>query len=108
MKKAPPVFALTLIQILQVLLDLAWWIIFIHFVLSLLITFNVINMSNNFVRSLWYGLEKMTDPIYNPIRRVLPSTGGIDFSPMVALLIIAILDIILRNVAISIMSGPAI
>ena len=100
-------FALTIIQILQVLLDLAWWIIFIQFVLSLLIAFNVINMSNNFVRSLWYGLERMTDPIYRPIRRVLPNTGGIDFSPMVALVAIAILDIILRNIAVSIVSGGA-
>jgi len=100
-------FALTIIQILQVLLDLAWWIIFIQFVLSLLISFNVVNMSNNFVRSLWFGLEKMTDPIYRPIRRILPSTGGIDFSPMVALIAIAILDIILRNVATSIVIGGA-
>ncbi|MDQ2893664.1 MAG: YggT family protein [Pseudomonadota bacterium] len=99
-------FALTIIQILQVLLDLAWWIIFIQFVLSLLITFNVVNMTNSFVRSIWYGLEKMTDPIYRPIRRILPNTGGIDFSPMVALIAIAILDIVLRNVAISIVSGP--
>lgn len=101
-------FALTIIQILQVLLDLAWWIIFIQFVLSLLITFNVVNMSNNFVRSLWYGLEKMTDPMYRPIRRILPNAGGIDFSPMVALVIIAILDIILRNIATSIVLGPAV
>ena len=100
-------FALTIIQILQVLLDLAWWIIFVQFILSLLITFNVVNMSNNFVRSLWYGLEKMTDPIYRPIRRILPNTGGIDFSPMIALIAIAILDIVLRNVAISIVSGGA-
>ena len=100
--------ALTIIQILQVLLDLAWWIIFIQFVLSLLISFNVVNMSNSFVRSLWYGLEKMTDPIYRPIRRILPNTGGIDFSPMVALIAIAILDIILRNAAISIVGGAAI
>ncbi|TPG15657.1 YggT family protein [Sphingomonas oligophenolica] len=101
-------FALTIIQILQVLLDLAWWIIFIQFVLSLLITFNVVNMTNSFVRSIWYGLEKMTDPIYRPIRRVLPNTGGIDFSPMVALIVITILDIILRNIAISIVTGPVV
>ena len=100
-------FVLTIIQILQVLLDLAWWIIFIQFVLSLLITFNVINMSNQFVRSLWYGLEKMTDPIYRPIRRILPNTGGIDFSPMVALVLIAILNIVLNNIAVSVVSHGA-
>ncbi len=100
--------ALTIIQILQVLLDVVWWIIFVQFVLSLLMTFNVINMSNQFVRSLYSGLERLTEPMYRPLRRILPNMGGIDFSPMVVLITIAILDIILRNVAIGIMTGGAV
>ena len=103
-----PVIALTIIQILQVLLDVVWWIIFVQFVLSLLMTFNVINMSNQFVRSLYSGLERLTEPMYRPLRRILPNMGGIDFSPMVVLITIAILDIILRNVAIGIMTGGAV
>ena len=101
-------FALTIIQILQVLLDVVWWIIFVQFILSLLIVFNVINTSNNFVRSLNYGLDRVTEPMYRPIRRVLPNAGGIDFSPMVVLVLIAIGDIILRNLAISIVSNAAV
>ena len=93
--------ALTLVQILQVLLHVAWWIIFVQFVLSLLIVFNVVNMASPLVRSLYQGLERLTEPMYRPIRRVLPNTGGIDFSPMVVLILISILDIILRNIAIS-------
>ncbi|HVF92798.1 MAG TPA: YggT family protein [Sphingomonas sp.] len=100
--------ALTIIQILQVLLDVVWWIIFVQFVLSLLMTFNVINMSNQFVRSLYSGLERLTEPMYRPLRRVLPNMGGIDFSPMVVLITIAILDIILRNIAVSIVTGGAV
>ena len=99
--------ALTIIQILQVLLDVVWWIIFVQFVLSLLMVFNVINMSNQFVRSLYTGLERLTEPMYRPLRRVLPNMGGIDFSPMVVLILISILDIILRNVAIGILTGGA-
>lgn len=96
---------LTIIQILQVLLDLVWWIIFVQFILSLLIVFNVINTGSPFVRSLHDGLDRLTEPMYRPIRRMLPATGGIDFAPMIVLVLIAILDIVLRNVAISTMAG---
>jgi YggT family protein len=102
------VIALTIIQILQVLLDVGWWIIFVQFILSLLITFNVINTSNQFVRALYDGLERLTESMYRPLRRVLPSAGGLDLSPMVVLIIIAILDIVLRNLAISIVTGGAV
>ncbi|WP_203308954.1 MULTISPECIES: YggT family protein [Sphingomonas] len=101
-------FALTLIQILQVLLDVVWWIIFVQFILSLLIAFNVINTSNNFIRSLYQGLDRLTEPMYRPIRRLLPNTGGIDFSPMVVLILIAIGDIILRNLAIGVVSSATV
>ena len=96
---------LTIIQILQVILDVVWWIIFVQFVLSLLISFNVINTQSPFVRSLWDGLERLTEPLYRPIRRVLPAMGGLDLSPMVVLVILAILNIVLRNVEISAMTG---
>lgn len=96
---------LTIIQILQVLLDVVWWIIFVQFILSLLITFNVVNTHSGFVRSLYEGLERLTEPMYRPIRRVLPNMQGLDLSPMVVLVTIAILDIILRNIAISVATG---
>ena len=96
---------LTIIQILQVLIDIARWIIVIQFVLSLLIAFNVINTYNEFVRSLDTGLTRLTDPIYRPIRRILPDFGTIDFSPLVVLILLSILDLILRNLAASIITG---
>ena len=87
---------------------MVWWIIFVQFVLSLLIVFNVVNMTNGFVRSLAGGLERLTEPMYRPMRRVLPNMNGIDFSPMVVLILISILGIILRNIAISIVTGGAV
>ncbi|KQT35112.1 osmotic-shock protein [Sphingomonas sp. Leaf412] len=99
--------ALTIIQILQVILNVVWWVIVIQFVLSLLIVFNVINTGSPFVRSLHDGLDKLTDPLYRPIRRVLPNTGGMDFAPAVVLVLMAILNIILNNVGASILSGGA-
>jgi len=64
----------------------------VQFVLSILIAFNVINTYNDFVASLWNGLKTLTDPVYRPIRRILPDTGGIDFSPMVVIILIMIVD----------------
>lgn len=97
--------SLTIIQILQVLLNVVWWIIIVQFVLSLLIVFNVINTGSPFVRSLHDGLDRLTEPMYRPIRRVLPNTGGIDFAPMIVLVLLAIANIILNNVAVSVVSS---
>lgn len=96
---------LTLVQILQVLLNVVWWVIVIQFVLSLLVAFNVVNMQSNFVRSLYQGLDRLTEPLYRPLRRILPQAGGIDFAPAVVLIAIAILTIILNNVEASVMMG---
>lgn len=100
---------LTIIQILQVLLNVLWWVIIIQFVLSMLIVFNVINTSSPFIRSLHDGLDRLTEPLYRPIRRLLPNTGGIDFAPMIVLVAMAILNIILNNVGAAMLSsGSAI
>jgi YggT family protein len=89
---------LALIQVLMLLLDVVWWVIVIQFVLSLLLVFNVINTQNDFIRNLYAALEKMTEPLYRPIRRVLPDFGGIDFSPMVVVIVLMILDRLLAGV----------
>ncbi len=78
-------------QTLIILLDVLWWIIIIQAVLSWLIAFNIINTSSDFVRTVLTALDRMTAPIYNPIRRILPDLGALDLSPMVVLLAILIL-----------------
>ncbi len=80
-----------LFQILYILLNVFWWIIVIQAVLSWLIAFNVINTHNDFVRSVWQALDKMTEPMYRPIRKIMPDFGALDLSPMVVLLILYIL-----------------
>jgi YggT family protein len=98
---------LALIQVLMLLLDVVWWVILIQFVLSLLIVFNVINTHNDFIRNLYGALEKMTEPIYRPIRRILPDFGGIDFSPMVVVILIMILNRLLAGIALDVASSYA-
>jgi YggT family protein len=106
-KRGVETMVLALIGVLMLLLDVVWWVIMIQFVLSLLLIFNVINTHNDFIRSLYSALEKMTEPLYRPIRRLLPDFGGIDFSPMVVLLLIMILDRLLMGAAVSVASGSA-
>lgn len=96
---------ITLLQIVQVLLNVLWWIIVIQAVLSWLIAFNVINTSNDFVRSLWEGLRRITEPLYRPIRKILPDFGALDLSPIVVLLIVFILSsIVIPNIIMSLAS----
>ena len=95
----------TLIDIALVLLNVLSLIILVQFVLSLLIAFNVVNTYNDFVRQLNNGLNQITEPLYRPIRRVLPDFGQLDFSPMVVLILIRIAGIILVNLQVSLVTG---
>ena len=61
----------TALSILDFLLNIAAWIIIINVILSLLISFNVINTHNDFVRTVWNGLERLCEPVYRPIRRFM-------------------------------------
>ena len=90
---------LSLFQIVDLLLKVLTWIIIIQAILSWLVAFNVINTYNDFVRSMLNALDRMTTPLYRPIRRLLPSFGNIDFSPLVVLLLIAVLRILLAGLA---------
>ncbi len=70
----------------NVLIELLIWIIIAGAVMSWLIAFNVINPHNQFVRTLWESINRLTEPMIRPIRRLLPDLGGIDLSPMVLIL----------------------
>jgi YggT family protein len=68
------------------LIDLYIWIIIIQAVLSWLVAFNVINTRNQFVYMIGNALYRLTEPLCGRIRRILPAMGGIDFSPLVAII----------------------
>lgn len=77
-----------ILDVIRVVLNLVVWIIIIQAVFSWLIAFNVISIQNPTVRSIWGGLERLTEPVYRPIRNILPSMQGFDLTPLVVLLII--------------------
>ncbi len=84
-----------IVQIALLLISVARTFIFIHFIMSWLISFNVLNLQQPIVAQIWYGLQRLLEPIYRPIRSVLPDMGGIDLSPIVALIGLEILRILI-------------
>ena len=78
--------------VLQPLFSVIKTVIFIYFIFSWLLTFNVLNMRQPLVAQIWQGLTALLEPIFRPIRNILPQTGGIDFSPLVVLLIILMIE----------------
>ena len=90
---------LTIAQILSLLISVVSTLVIVQFILGLLIAFNVVNMSNQFVAAIWTALNALLQPLLAPIRRMMPHTGSIDFSPMVLIIGLQILQIIVGNLA---------
>jgi YggT family protein len=88
-----------ILDVLLLVLQLYTYVIIIVAILSWLIAFNVINVHNDFVRSIWNALNAVTEPLLRPIRNVLPALGGLDISPVILLLLIFLIqDIIERYI----------
>ena len=79
---------IALVQTIDLILLLYTWVLIISAVMSWLIAFNVINTYSPAVRSVGQALHVVTEPLLRPIRRILPATGGVDFSPIVLLIVI--------------------
>ena len=90
---------LALFNIADLLLRVLGWVIIAQVILSLLVAFNVLNTGSQGLRSFLEGLDRFTAPLYRPIRKVMPDFGGIDFSPMVVLILIQILRMLLGGLA---------
>lgn len=87
----------SLYQILSLILDVVWFFIIAHVIMSWLINFQVLNLRQRFVDQIWYGLNRILEPLYAPIRRVVPQIQSIDLAPLVALLAVIVLRIVLQN-----------
>ena len=89
----------TIIDILRLLLDVAFFIMLVHIIMSWLINFQVLNLHQPLVGQLWAGLNRLLEPIYQPIRRILPDTRPLDLAPLAAfVIIISLRDYILPAV----------
>ncbi len=81
-----------ILDIILIVLNLYTWVVIIGAILSWLIAFGVVNIRNDLVRSAWNLFLALTEPLLRPIRKFLPSTGGIDLSPIVLLLGVVLLE----------------
>jgi YggT family protein len=87
-----------LLWLLDQIIWLAIVILIASAVLSWLVMFNVINTSNRAVYMIWDTLNRLSDPILRPIRRIMPNLGGIDISPIIAILGLQFISVLARNV----------
>ena len=87
-----------LFDIVDFLLAIFGWIIIGQVILSWLFAFNVLNTSSQGLRTFVDALDRITAPFYRPIRRMMPDFGGIDFSPLVLLVLVQILRMLLDGV----------
>ncbi len=90
---------LAIFNVIDLLLRVLSYIIIAQAIISWLVAFNVINTHSDFVRSFLNALDRITEPVYRPIRRILPDFGGLDFSPLVVLLLIYVVRILLGGLA---------
>ena len=87
----------TLFQALMLILDVLWFIMIAHIIMSWLINFDVLNLRQPLVRQVWDGLSRLLEPLYRPIRNILPDMGGLDLAPLVVFIGIIILQRALAN-----------
>jgi YggT family protein len=89
---------LALIQIIGLIINLVVTIVIVQFILSLLLAFNVVSLQNNIVSAIWHALSAILDPFLKPIRRFMPDTGMLDFSPIILILGLQIIQMLLGGV----------
>jgi YggT family protein len=87
-----------IIQIIALITQIIVVLVIVQFVIGLLFAFNVVNTGNQFLVQVYRSINALLEPVLGPIRRVMPDTGAIDFSPLVLILLLQILMIILTNI----------
>ena len=76
----------SVLMLIDRIIDIYVWIIILSAVLSWLVAFDIVNMRNRFVYLVGDALNRITEPVYRPIRRFLPDMGGLDLSPLIVIL----------------------
>jgi len=90
-----------LYEIISMITNVLFMLIIIQFIIGLLFSFNVINSSNRFLLSFYDAINRLLEPLYRPIRRVMPATGSIDFSPLVLMILLNVVLIVLKGIMVA-------
>lgn len=94
-----------ILGVFVMMIQIVIWIIIAQVIISWLVAFNVINTQNEFVRGLLRTLDRVTEPMLRPIRRILPDLGGIDLSPMVLILGLILVQRLVPALALDLLAG---
>ena len=86
-----------IVDILGMVISTANMLLIVWFIIGLLFAFNVVSPRNQFAGAVHDALSRLFEPALRPIRRVMPDTGAIDFSPMVFLMILNAIGYILQG-----------
>ena len=87
----------SIMQIIDLLLELLTFVIVAHVIMSWLISFRILNPRQQFVQMIWESLSRLLEPFYSRIRQFLPNTGALDIAPLVLFFGIVIVRIIITN-----------
>lgn len=87
----------SILQILLMILDIVYFVIIAHIIMSWLINFSVLNLRQPLVSQIWDGLNRLLEPLYGRIRSILPNLGGLDLAPLIVLIAVYALRIVLMN-----------
>jgi YggT family protein len=77
---------------LLLILNIAYFLVIVHFIMSWLVNFQVLNLRQPLVAQIWDGLNRLLEPVYSRVRRFLPNLGGIDLSPLIVIIVIFFLQ----------------
>lgn len=88
----------SLFDAIMIVLNVVWFVMLAQIIMSWLVNFQVLNPRQPAVAQIWYGLNRLLEPIYAPVRRILPTTPGLDLAPLVIFIAIIILkNTLMRN-----------
>ncbi len=90
---------IALVQIISMIAQAIVFLVIIQFIIGLLFSFNVVSPRNDFLMQVYNSINSLLDPLLKPIRRFLPATGAIDFSPLVLILALNAVVYILTDIA---------
>ena len=87
----------SLFDAIMIVLNVVWYVMLAQIIMSWLVNFQVLNPRQPTVAQIWYGLNRLLEPVYAPVRRILPNTPGLDLAPLAVFIAIMILKRVLNN-----------
>ena len=87
----------SILQIILLILNIVYFVIIVHIIMSWLINFQVLNLRQPLVAQVWDALNRLLEPLYGRIRSILPNLGGLDLAPLVVLVAVYAARIVLMN-----------